>query len=170
MGQKIRRLQLMGHVKIIQMFCRWSSHISKNQYHVGFCNKIYSLFYLQKKRNFQDTSFALENDSLSNIINPLVIVIIQLAFVVIIQDVYAFYAYDRFTSTKEKIAYYYSHMQTKQSLIINHLLYQTALLTFGIVNFFNFNLSFYISGNETSHMCLSERMYFQFVLMKSIYN
>ena len=89
--------------------------------------------------------------------------IIKLAFEVIIQHVYAFYAYDRFTSTKEKIAYYYSHMQTKQSLIINHLLYQTALLTFGIVNFFNFNLSFYISGNETSHMCLSEGIYFQFV-------
>ena len=94
--------------------------------------------------------------------------IIKLAFEVIIQHVYAFYAYDRFTSTKEKIAYYYSHMQTKQSLIINHLLYQTALLTFGIVNFFNFNLSFYISGNETSHMCLSGEIYFQFVWMKSI--
>ena len=45
-----------------------------------FFPKTYILYSIYKnswfKRNFQDTSFALENDSLSNIINPLVIVII----------------------------------------------------------------------------------------------
>ena len=168
MGQKIRRLQLMGHVKIIQMFCRWSSLVSKNKESCVFSKDIHSLFYLQKQLNATLKYFiCISKYFLSYIINPLVIVIIQMAFEVIIQDVYAFYAYDRFTSTKKNCILLQPYANEtkfnhKSSFLSN------SLLTFGIANFFNFNLSFYISGNETSHMCLSEGIHFQFVLMKSI--
>ena len=48
MGQKIRRLQLMGHVKIIQMFCRWSSLVSKNYESCVFFQK-HTFFILSTK-------------------------------------------------------------------------------------------------------------------------
>ena len=167
MGQKIRRLQLMGHVKIIQMFCRWSSLVSKNQESCFFPKHTFFILSTKTKRNLKilylhfKIFFIIYHKS-SCYCDYLVGICSYntrcLCFLRL-RQIYINYRRNCILLQPYANETKFNH---KSSPLSN------SLLTFGIANFFNFNLSFYISGNETSHMCLSEGIHFQFVLMKSI--